>query len=297
MKPDKVSVACPHCGHVQLEPRDGYSTVCKKCRQHFRPGEVARAKPAPAAKQQEKPHNTREVTCFQCNTVLNVAEGAESTMCKRCSSHIDLRDYVINQAVSKNFRTHGTFTVGEKGNVFNTEAEVGDAVIRGRFLGKLNAHRTFTLYSPTDFKGTFKAGMLIVPEGVKLLWTKALEVHSVDIAGELVSSFNIPGTVILRASAHLFGDVQAANLIMEPGAVLVGQVKIGAQTAPSSPQLPPAQPVSATPSSPIDVTIDLAPAEEVQSAESVELPGMEVKPVRAAARKSAAKPKKREKDA
>jgi len=298
MKPDKVSVACPHCGNVQLEPRDGYSTVCKKCRQHFRLGEVAQTKSVPVAKRQEKPHNTREVTCFQCGTVLSVAEGAESTMCKRCSSHIDLRDYVINQAVSKNFRTHGSFTIGEKGNVFNTEAEVGDAVIRGRFLGKLNAHRTLTLYSPTEFKGTFKAGLLIVPEGVKLLWTKALEVHSVDIAGELVSNFNIPGTVILRASAHLFGDVQAANLIMEPGAVLVGHIKIGSPAAKSATvPIHAATPTPVPVSEPLDVTIDLTPTEEVQSAEPVELPGMEVKPKRPATRKSPAKPKKRETDA
>jgi len=225
-----------------------------------------------------------------------VAEGAESTMCKRCSSHIDLRDYVINQAVSKNFRTHGSFTIGEKGNVFNTEAEVGDAVIRGRFLGKLNAHRTFTLYTPTEFKGTFKAGMLIIPEGVKLLWTKALEVHSVDIAGELVSNFNIPGTVILRASAHLFGDVQAAHLIMEPGAVLVGQVKIGAPsakttTAPAiTPQTPEPAPVSVPQQ--IEATIDLEPTEEPQSAEAVELPGMDVRPAKAP-RKAPARPRKK----
>lgn len=285
MKPDKVSVACPHCGHVQLEPRDGYSTVCKKCCQHFRPGEASHSKPAPEVKS----HNTREVTCFQCGTMLAVATGAESTMCKRCSSHIDLRDYVINQAVSKNFRTHGTFTIAEKGNVFNTEAEVGDAVIKGRFLGKLNAHRTFTLYSPTEFKGTFKAGLLIVPEGVKLLWTKPLEVHSVDVAGELVSSFNIPGTVILRASAHLFGDIQAANLIMEPGAVLVGQMKIGSPTAAKQEATTP--PASAP--EVIEATIELAPTEEPEMAEPAELPGMEVKPRKPAVRKSPARPKKK----
>jgi cytoskeletal protein CcmA (bactofilin family)/ribosomal protein S27E len=224
MKPDKVSVTCPHCGHAQLEPRDGYSTVCKKCRQHFRLGEVLRPKAEPAVKE----HNTRDVACFQCGTMLSVPVDAESSMCKRCSAHIDLRDYTINQAVSKNFRTHGVFTVGEKGYVFNTEAEVGDAVIKGKFLGKLHAHRTLALHSPTEFKGTFKAGRLVIPEGVKLLWTKPLEVHSVEVAGELVANVHIPGTVTLKSTGHLFGDVLAANLVVEPGAVLVGRMRIGA---------------------------------------------------------------------
>ena len=222
MKPDKVSVSCPHCGHAQLEPHDGYSTVCRKCRQHFRIEQALR----PKAEPDQKHHDTRKVTCFQCNTILDVAAQAESTMCKRCSAHIDLHDYTINQAVSKNFRTHGSFTIGEKGYVFNTEAEVGDAVIKGRFLGKLNAHRTFTLHATAEFKGSFKAGLLILPEGVKLLWAKPLEVHSVEIAGELVANVRIPGTVTIKATGHLFGDVEAANLIVEPGAVLVGQVKI-----------------------------------------------------------------------
>jgi cytoskeletal protein CcmA (bactofilin family)/DNA-directed RNA polymerase subunit RPC12/RpoP len=229
MKPDKVSVACPHCGHVQLEPQDGYSTVCRKCRQHFRIAEALRPKAAPEPKR----YDVRQVTCFQCGTALEVPAKAESTMCKRCSSHIDLRDYTINQAVSKNFRTHGSFVVGEKGYVFNTEAEVGDAVIKGRFLGKLHAHGTFTLYAPTEFKGTFKAGRLIVPEGVKLLWTKPLDVQSVEVLGELVASFHIPGTATLKATGHLFGDVEAANLVVEPGAVLVGHMRIGVLATPA----------------------------------------------------------------
>ena len=42
-------------------------------------------------------------------TPTNGPPAAESTMCKRCSDYVDLRDYLINSAVSKNFRTHGRF--------------------------------------------------------------------------------------------------------------------------------------------------------------------------------------------
>jgi cytoskeletal protein CcmA (bactofilin family)/ribosomal protein S27E len=232
MKPDTVSVKCPHCGHTQSEPRDGYSTVCRKCQQHFRLEDVLR----PKADKGPKHHATRQVTCFACGTLLDVSAGAESTMCKRCSAHIDLRNYTINQAVSKNFRTHGSFTVGEKGYVFNTEAEVGDAVIKGRFLGQLHAHRTLTLYAPTEFKGTFKAGLLVIPQGVKFRWTKPLEVQSVEVAGELVSNIHISGAVTLKATGQLFGDVEATNLVVEPGAVLVGNVRIQpCETTPAPP--------------------------------------------------------------
>ena len=294
MKLEKINVTCPHCGHVQLEPRDGYSTVCKQCQKHFRLDEVLRPKTGPA----EKRRNTRQVTCFQCATVLDVSEQAESTMCKRCSAHIDLRNYSINQAVSKNFRTHGSFEVGEKGYVFNTEVEAGDAVIRGKFLGKLHAHRTLILYAPDLFKGTFKAARLIVPAGTHLVWPKPLDVDSVEIAGELVASLHIPGTVDLKSTGQLFGDVEATNLVMESGAVLVGNIKLGAPTPrPVSPPSPPVLDLTTLdesvpePEPPVE-TEESAEAPETEAAEPSELPGLAVEPPKRAPRKAPAKKKK-----
>ena len=229
MKSDKVSVACPHCGQAQLEPRDGYSTVCKACGRNFRLEEALHPKKGP----EKKLPQTRQVSCFQCGTQLDVAVEAESTMCKRCSAHVDLRNYEINQAVSKNFRTYGSFIVGEKGYVFNTEVEVGDAVIKGRFLGKLRAHRTLTLHPSAEFKGTFKAGLLIIPLGTHLHWKTPLTVENVEIAGELATDVRIPGTVKLASTGRLFGDVEATNLVMESGAVLVGSVQVRPKPSPT----------------------------------------------------------------
>src|SRR6267143_4617006 len=162
-KQDKVLVACPHCGHAQPEPRTAFSTVCKKCRKHFHVQEVLQEVLKPARKTVARAPQRRRITCFDCGTELEVALSAESTMCKRCSSYVDLHDYRITNAVSKNFKTKGTFVVEAKGYVFNTEAVVGDAVIKGRFWGKLVADRSLTIYSTADIKGSFKAGRLIIP--------------------------------------------------------------------------------------------------------------------------------------
>src|ERR1700722_13432633 len=134
-KQDKVPVACPHCGHLQDEPRTAFSTVCKKCRKNFRVQED----PKPTRKAREAPPQRRRITCFECGAELEVPTSAQSSMCKRCSRYIDLQDYRITNAVSKNFKTKGTFTVEPTGYVFNTEVLVTDAVIKGRFLGKLTA--------------------------------------------------------------------------------------------------------------------------------------------------------------
>ncbi|MGZ8939520.1 MAG: polymer-forming cytoskeletal protein, partial [Limisphaerales bacterium] len=119
------------------------STVCKGCGGHFDVQDALKPKARKAAAVVAR----REIVCFECGTELKVPVSAESTMCKKCSTHIDLRDYHIANAVSRNFRTKGAFVVEPKGYVFNTEALVGEAVIKGRFLGKLKAEGSLTIHS------------------------------------------------------------------------------------------------------------------------------------------------------
>ena len=114
-------------------------------------------------------------------------------MCKRCSRYVDLKDYRINSAVSKNFKTKGSFIIEPKGYVFNTEAIVREAVIKGRFLGKLTVDQ-LTIYS------------------------------TAEIAGELVNDLHVDGTAVVKATARLFGTLEARNLVVEDGAVVVGSL-------------------------------------------------------------------------
>jgi cytoskeletal protein CcmA (bactofilin family)/DNA-directed RNA polymerase subunit RPC12/RpoP len=220
---DRVLLTCPHCGHQQLEPRAVISTICRQCHQHFLAGDVAK----PAAKLSDPPRDLRQVACFECGAELQTAASAQSTMCKRCSAHIDLRDYQINEGVSRNFRTKGQFIIEQKGYVFNTEATVGDAVIKGRFLGKLVAERSLTLYSTAEIKGSFRTARLVIPAGNHFRWKKDLSVGSAEIAGELVANLQSPGTVTLKSTSRFYGDVEANNLVVEEGAVVVGNLRIG----------------------------------------------------------------------
>ena len=222
-KQDKVLVTCPHCGHQQAEPRTGISSVCKKCAQHLRVQEILH----PAAKAAEHGPERKRITCFECGAELEVPVSAESTMCKRCSRYVDMKNYVINSAVSKNFKTKGSFVIDPKGYVFNTEAVVQDAVIRGRFLGKLFAEQSLTVYSTAEIKGSFKTARLVVPAANHFRWPEQIKIGSAEIAGELVANLLADETVVLKSTARLFGDVDAANLVVEAGAVVVGKIRIG----------------------------------------------------------------------
>jgi cytoskeletal protein CcmA (bactofilin family) len=225
-KQKTISATCPKCGHEQQEPRGTYSTICKKCRSHFRLEEEA-PKASKVPKAPKPTIELRRVSCFQCGTELDVPTAAESTMCKRCSSHVDLRDYQINQTISKNFRTYGRLVVEEKGYVLNTDSLVGEAIIKGRLIGKLVAHRSLEIYSTAAIKGTFNTGKLIIPVGNSFRWPELLRIGGAEIGGELVANIQSSGTIVLKSAARLFGDVQAANLVVESGAVIVGNAKIG----------------------------------------------------------------------
>ncbi len=230
-KQDKLEVACPHCGHSQKEPRTAISTNCRKCGGHFLLEEVlkpARRAPKSAPVKKTAPER-RKISCFECGEDLEVALTAQSTMCKRCSQYIDLKDYHIANAVSKNFKTKGSFALEPTGYVFNTEAVVGDAVIKGRFLGKLIAEGSLTLYTTAEIKGSFKAGRLIIPAANHFRWKEAIKVGTAEIAGELAANVRAEGTIVVKGTGRLFGDVEAGGLVVEDGAVLVGRVRIGRQ--------------------------------------------------------------------
>jgi cytoskeletal protein CcmA (bactofilin family)/DNA-directed RNA polymerase subunit RPC12/RpoP len=222
-KQHTVGVTCPKCGHTQPEPPTAYSTNCKKCHQHFLVQEALHPLPTPPKPALE----FKQVRCFQCGAELGVPVAAASTMCKHCGSHVDLSDYHLAHTVSKNFRTHGLLVIEEKGYALNADALVGGAVIKGRFIGKLVAEGTLEIHSSAKIKGSFTAARLVLPAGHHFRWPERLSLGAADIAGELVADLQVTGTVRLKATARFFGAIEAANLVVESGAVFVGTARIG----------------------------------------------------------------------
>jgi cytoskeletal protein CcmA (bactofilin family)/DNA-directed RNA polymerase subunit RPC12/RpoP len=222
-KLDQVPVACPHCGHRQRESPSAFSTICRKCGRHFRVQEVLN----PSPKTPERALATRRIACFECGAELDVPASAESTMCKRCSRYVDLHDYHITSAIAKNFKTKGAFIIEPKGCVFNTEIIAGDVSIRGKLHGKLTAERSLTIYSGADIKGSLSAARLVIPAENFFRWPDCLNVGAAEIAGELAANLRATGTVTLKSTARFFGNLDAAGLAVEAGAVVVGKMNVG----------------------------------------------------------------------
>ena len=227
MKSDKLLVACPRCGHAQPEPPAAISTVCKKCGQHFRVQEERAARRhSPAEPLRAPARELRHIACFQCGTELEVPAAAQSTMCKRCSAHVDLQDYRITHTVSKNFRTRGRLVIEESGVLLNTDSIAGDVVLKGKLIGKLHAE-SLEIHPSSEIKGSFKTKRLVLPARHHYRTAEPLLLVSAEIAGELVANVQAAQTFVLKSTARFFGDLEAGSLVVEEGAVFVGAAKIG----------------------------------------------------------------------
>ena len=211
-----------------MEPRLAISTNCRQCGRHLLVQELLK----PKRKSAEKAPEQRRVACFDCGTELDVPLAAKSAMCKRCSSYIDLQDYTFNSAVSKNFRTKGRFVVEAKGYVFNTTIVAREIIIKGQVIGKIAAEQSLTIHGTAEIKGTFETPLLVIPADNAFHWREPLRVGSVEVRGELVSHVHATATVTVRGTGRLFGNVQARNLVVEEGAVVVGRMNSGSQVVP-----------------------------------------------------------------
>src|SRR5208282_2073313 len=158
-KQDQVLVACPHCGHRQAEPRTAFSSRCKKCGAHFRLQEILN----PAPRSPQRSLEQKRIRCFECGAWLEVPLSAESTMCKWCSCYVDLHSYRITSPMAKNFKTKGTLVIEPKGTIFNTESIAGDAVIKGKYHGKLTVEHSLTIYATAEIKGSLTTAHLVIP--------------------------------------------------------------------------------------------------------------------------------------
>ncbi len=211
-------MACPHCGHQQPEARSAFSTICRHCGHHLRVQEILN--PAPRAP--DRAYQQKHVTCFECGAGLTVPVSAESTMCKWCSQYVDLHDYRITSAVAKNFKTKGRLVIELKGNVFNSDTVANEVIIRGKFHGKLTAEHSLTIHNGAEIKGTQVINHLIIPAECHFRPLQILTTSSAEIAGEWAGTLRAAGTVTLKSTARWFGDLSAANLVIEEGAVVVG---------------------------------------------------------------------------
>jgi cytoskeletal protein CcmA (bactofilin family) len=232
-QPEKISADCPHCGFSQLESAYAKSTICKRCSQHFSiekllAKEVSSLKPPSFFERLGKlvsRESVREISCFSCHATQQVSTAAESSLCPKCGSYIDLRDFRISGPFGRTVQTQGKVTILPKGEV-TTRILCGEARIEGKLRGQLSCTGVVEMQVEGKVLGAIDSEKIIVERRSKIECTKPLRARAVEINGQIIADILCDGRVTINKHGILTGSVQARSIVVEKGGVFCGDLRI-----------------------------------------------------------------------
>jgi cytoskeletal protein CcmA (bactofilin family) len=226
------------------------STMCRQCGSAFAPSapkqaeiklraprEIAAA-PAAAAhaaadsikhKFEGLWHKQRSsvVECFECKTTQEVTSAASSTTCRRCSAHLDLRDYKITTSFSRAIRTHGEVHVTSRGDLSSSQVACRSALIEGKLRGDLHSSGTVTINYSGKVPGRISASHVLIERKSEVQFFRRVRVKSIEIRGHMTGDVIAETVVVIHRNASLDGSVTAKSISVEGGGMFSGQLIIG----------------------------------------------------------------------
>ena len=131
------------------------STMCRQCGAHFVPS-APKLQAAASPQRRTRRARCRSVALAKTGGLLEQDTTARSssvliarprrksvpprtsTICPKCSKHIDLRDYKITTSFSRSIRTHGQVHLTAKGDLSSSNVICRSALIEGKLRGNLH---------------------------------------------------------------------------------------------------------------------------------------------------------------
>ena len=168
----------------------------------------------------------RQVECFDCHAVHRASRTASSTQCPQCSAYIDLRDVEIKERTTQRIRTRGDVEIGKKGAFLGTSIHCGNLTIYGSVTGSIYASGTVQLHSDTKIIGEIRCRRLVMDRKFEVHCLQPVHAGEIEISGHLHAHCHATRSITLTRTGVMEGNVHAPAIIMEPGAVLNGQVKV-----------------------------------------------------------------------
>ncbi len=235
----KVPTTCPHCGSVQLEPRELISTYCRSCGDHFSVAPQPSALPPPAAKPalaerlREQLHLTRRrpVACHECGHLQQVPAHTRSTQCPACGTAIDLHDIEISGHSTRIVQTRGTVRVGRDGFLNSTRVTCGHAFVEGRIAGKITCEGTLRLRGGGLCRAQIRTRRLLIDRGAHLRFASTIYADEVLIRGRIEADIECAGRLHISRHGGLEGDVHSRAMAVDKGGSYAGAVQIFADAA------------------------------------------------------------------
>jgi cytoskeletal protein CcmA (bactofilin family) len=247
------------------------STMCRQCGAHFAPSvpkqEVRlRPKEEPVETLSSDPSLFRKlegfwakahssvIECFDCKAKQEISSAATSTICPKCSTHIDLRDYKIVTSFSRSIRTHGEIHLTAKGDLASTSVRCRSALIEGKMRGNMHCAGTATVNYIGKIPGRLTAEHVLIERKSDVQFFRQVRVKSIEIRGRMSGEIIADAAVVIHRNAMLDGNVTAKSISVEKGGIFTGQLIIGNAGLTQAELLPEPKPAVTT------ETDDLAPA-------------------------------------
>ncbi len=167
------------------------------------------------------------VECFECKTKQEVVSSTGSTTCRKCSAHLDLRDYKISQSFSRAIRTHGEVHVTSRGDLSSSNVACRTALIEGKLRGDLHCAGNVTFNLSGKVPGRVFADHVLVERKSVVQFFRRVRVKSIEIRGQMVGDVIAETVVVVHRNGSLDGNVTAKSISVEKGGVFSGQLIIG----------------------------------------------------------------------
>ncbi len=161
-----IDVICPHCQGTQTVSEGAISAFCKQCKKIFDVQLALKNQATQPEEQEDKEYSTstKNIRCSVCNTWQDVPSIAISAFCKKCGQRINLQDYKKNDVFRGDLETKGTLYITTTGEVDGT-VSVGEAIIDGKFKGRLISEGLVRLQPGSTFQGELFAPKVEVSDG------------------------------------------------------------------------------------------------------------------------------------
>jgi len=231
-----------------MEYAAAQSTMCRQCGGNFspfapRPGQIkpqtGSEAPSSAAAEGHVPSMRRRweslwgkkgittVECFECNAKQEVISAAASTICPKCSAHLDLRDYKITTNFSRAIRTHGEVHVTAKGDLSSSQVVCRSALIEGKIRGDFHCAGTARVNFSGKVPGRISANHVLIERKSVVQFFRRVRVKSIEIRGHMTGEVIAESVVAIHRNASLEGNVTGKSISVEKGGVFSGQLMIG----------------------------------------------------------------------
>lgn len=185
-----------------------------------------------------KPHRNSVVQCFECNTKQEVSGAANSSICPKCSAHIDLKDYKISTSFSRTIRTRGEVHLMPKGELSSSTVICRTALIEGKLRGNLVCSESAVINYTGKILGRLTAGHVVIERRAEVQFFRRLRVRSIEVKGRMTGEISAETEVLVHKTGALDGAVTARAISVEKGGVFTGLLVIGSKTLKQAELLP-----------------------------------------------------------